>query len=610
MMTLNKLLVIFLTLTALVACTRDSERKPVHAFEGWDVGNGGDGVEGEIISRARFVLASLGSSERRSRLLNRNEIILLEQAIELTAIDVTSTILRNSIGERALIVVPDPKRPAERMIRANIMRWVLERNSGVNLVQTVFHEYLRVIGKDDSQNRYSDQIGLDESDYRAFEQLKRQEIYARSRRVASIRMDRDQNLLGAWQTENPVQILSRALSKPYLGVDGASRVEEVQSLCAGHCEAPEVALNSRGNGFVVWQKREAVTQLWVRRFSQSRRWDIPVLLGEFKTGPFDLTTKVAVDESGRELVLVSHTRETPAKSVSFRGSGNGAWKAEKVPFDPGRVGDLGVFSLVMSASGEAAALASNPKGLFALFYHPISGWRNPVPLAANGSQIELPQVAEGGGRFYAAWVERSKRSCDLRLVEWGADGLSSPSVLVQRLKTSDLPWIEHLTLVAFPDGGAALLSEESATDEKDLRETHTRITRRLSGGRIDTWDLVGGCLDRSVSFGDPIYSPLRSAKIAPLTEQNIRLVWTEKTGLYENICSGEISLKDRTRVVEGAWLWRRMPATSREVTLVPDRNAGVLGFWWTEDGNIPYSWLYTDTNFSGHPTKIYSSKLK
>jgi len=134
-----------------------------------DVGNGGDSLALEFIKRGRYVVLMLETNQQNAGLLSAAEIADFKAIIEVTRIVVVDHELTDSNAAPVMALTSeDPINSNKRWVRLNVGRWKEALKSPLNLNQTVFHEYLWVLGKDDTNYGISSKLQAPESDYKIY----------------------------------------------------------------------------------------------------------------------------------------------------------------------------------------------------------------------------------------------------------------------------------------------------------------------------------------------------------------------------------------------------------------------------------------------------------
>ncbi|MBI1860438.1 MAG: hypothetical protein HYR96_05930 [Deltaproteobacteria bacterium] len=130
------------------------------ALAGNDSGKGGDPWAAEFVAKGYYILGHLRSQQGNS-LLTGAELEDFEKALKTTRVELVTKLEPDpEAGEVTSQVVDDPKYPGRKMIRIEKGSLQKALADAVGVDRYVFHEYLRVIGKEDSHYEVSSQIGL------------------------------------------------------------------------------------------------------------------------------------------------------------------------------------------------------------------------------------------------------------------------------------------------------------------------------------------------------------------------------------------------------------------------------------------------------------------
>lgn len=127
-----------------------------------EVGNGGDYVATEFIARAHVVLAKL--QDKADGLITLDQVQSLKIAILDTAVESSDVPISDRFGRRVdARVVDDPANPGKKLIQLDRERWLQYLASRESIYRLVFHEYLWVIGVDDTNYRISIHLSIDDT---------------------------------------------------------------------------------------------------------------------------------------------------------------------------------------------------------------------------------------------------------------------------------------------------------------------------------------------------------------------------------------------------------------------------------------------------------------
>lgn len=128
----------------------------VHGTNG--VGNGGSQAAGEFVNRGHAILRSLRSPIRAGMGLSPEKMNLFQQALVTTRVTSAPGPILDTNG--AVVdskVIDDPIFSGKKLIVLDSQRWEALLKEP-NIHRLVFHEYLLVIGEDDSNYRLSSQL--------------------------------------------------------------------------------------------------------------------------------------------------------------------------------------------------------------------------------------------------------------------------------------------------------------------------------------------------------------------------------------------------------------------------------------------------------------------
>lgn len=129
----------------------------VLAFGGNDSGRGGDPWAAEFAARGYYVVGLLKSQSQK--ILSAEELVSLEKAVVETRIELVTSLPEDPKGGIVTALTEDdPKTPGRKVIRLLKEAWQKALADKVVVNRFVFHEYLRVIGKEDSNYEVSTQI--------------------------------------------------------------------------------------------------------------------------------------------------------------------------------------------------------------------------------------------------------------------------------------------------------------------------------------------------------------------------------------------------------------------------------------------------------------------
>lgn len=127
-----------------------------------EVGNGGDYIASEFIARAHVVLAKMQADS--DDLITPEQVQHLATAVLETGVESSDVPISDVFGRRVdARVVNDPANPGKKLIQLDRERWLQYLASRENIYRLVFHEYLWVIGIDDTNYRISIHLNVDDA---------------------------------------------------------------------------------------------------------------------------------------------------------------------------------------------------------------------------------------------------------------------------------------------------------------------------------------------------------------------------------------------------------------------------------------------------------------
>jgi hypothetical protein len=127
-----------------------------------EVGNGGDYVAAEFIARAHVVLAKMQANS--DNLITPEQVQNLGVAILEAGVESSDAPIMDHFGRRVdARVIDDPANPGKKLIQLDRERWLQYLASRENIYRLVFHEYLWVIGLDDTNYRISIHLNVDDT---------------------------------------------------------------------------------------------------------------------------------------------------------------------------------------------------------------------------------------------------------------------------------------------------------------------------------------------------------------------------------------------------------------------------------------------------------------
>ncbi len=167
----------------------------VEALAGDRVGNGGDRIAAEFISRGYFLADRIESELISPK--NRQDLL---RAVQDTPVQVVNHDTIDIFGRIVdAIVIDDPIGPG-KLIQLNRAAWTRNFESTSGVLRLVLHEYLRVMDIDDDQYRISSQLNLADNDHSRISTFPK---VASARLICAdgtvIGYDRDNNLMPSAQ---------------------------------------------------------------------------------------------------------------------------------------------------------------------------------------------------------------------------------------------------------------------------------------------------------------------------------------------------------------------------------------------------------------------------
>ena len=121
------------------------------ARNGNEIGNGGNLVAQEFIARGYVVHSYLSQLPAGKQILTPAQLVTFEKALKVTRVEALDEQLYDHLGAPVdARTIDDPKMPGQKMVQLNNQAWkdILDSRQGV--YKLVFHEYLWVIGLDDT----------------------------------------------------------------------------------------------------------------------------------------------------------------------------------------------------------------------------------------------------------------------------------------------------------------------------------------------------------------------------------------------------------------------------------------------------------------------------
>ena len=222
---------------------------------------------------------------------------------------------------------------------------------------------------------------------------------ASSPRIAS---DGAGNVIAVWREVDGDAASIRAAYQPKGAAFGSSRAISVP---AAATEAPELAMDRRGNAVAVWQRsngRDSVVQAAVRPAGSN--WSEPTDLSA--PGDSAFSADVAVEAGQATAVwLVLRDRRTLVQSSSR--TIDGTWSTPETVSGP--VGNTYGPAVAMDDHGGAVAAWQWSNGAYLVVQAALRGasgaWSGPEVLSGAGRSASRPQVAmDGEGDAFVAWA--------------------------------------------------------------------------------------------------------------------------------------------------------------------------------------------------------------
>ena len=123
------------------------------------IGNGGRYTAAEFIARGYVIHSYLTQTQTQDHVLSPHDLLRFSQALAKTRVEVLNEQLRDSLG--AIVdarTIDDPNLPGQKMIQLNESAWdeILKNHTGV--YRLIFHEYLWVLGFDDTNYKISARV--------------------------------------------------------------------------------------------------------------------------------------------------------------------------------------------------------------------------------------------------------------------------------------------------------------------------------------------------------------------------------------------------------------------------------------------------------------------
>lgn len=179
----------------------------------------------------------------------------------------------------------------------------------------------------------------------------------------------------------------------------------------GNASSPQIALDAQGNGLAVWRQYDGISyNIWANRYTQSGGWELAELIENDDADPTD--PEIALDTNGNGLVVWSGSKSYPPNLyyviMANRYTPAGGWETDQCIFD-----DFLLYSysprVAMDANGNGLAVwhtfsvlgatRAPPADSFMFSrYTPEGGWEMPHFLNGYGYQrIRISLDANGNG---------------------------------------------------------------------------------------------------------------------------------------------------------------------------------------------------------------------
>lgn len=364
---------------------------------------------------------------------------------------------------------------------------------------------------------------------------------------------------------------------------------------SGDALAPTLAVDPRGNAFVVWEQASTIGSGGVdpavvratRYSAEARTWSTPQNIGSETLRDIG-TMRIAVDARGNAIAVWQ--QETNAVTgvvwTNRYEAANGTWgSAERLsPDEPGPAPRPRDPSIVLGENGAGYALFQMNGSVRVRRYDPVSGWEAPVTLSRVDVApfVSLPRATiDSDGNVVAIWWETldSGEALVSRRFDAASGSWSAPAIIIAN---QTLDGAIGLSIDTDRSGNAF-----AAWNQSDQGDNNLWVSRYSAAD--DRW---GTATPLDVNLGDSLANG-----VAFDSEGNAALLWTRLNALGEDLLIARYSAATDSWT-ESIPLVSQLDVSSPQLAF--DVNDDLLVIW--EQRNGALSNILSARNLSGSNT--------
>ena len=299
------------------------------------------------------------------------------------------------------------------------------------------------------------------------------------------------------------------------------RIEPV----AGELYAPRLALDTRGRGFVVWERRQG-DRLRIRasRYTPENGWALPREIGVGEGNA--VSPQVAVHADGSAIAAWTLRTDTGSRRViARRFATDTGWGAPREFSANGE--DAYDVRIAMDGAGNGFATweqeTHGEETVVASRFEPGAGWGAPVQLEVDGEEAYGPRLAVSpDGNAIVAWIRADGETGVIAAARYTRERGWERPVIVQG---GDLLYVFDLDITAGPEGG--VLATWCQTDGSRNNVWYARFDVDLHWQRAALAEHRSGSAHRprAVAGPDGSFGLIWKMVDAPLPDQALYSLW-------------------------------------------------------------------------------------
>jgi hypothetical protein len=220
--------------------------------------------------------------------------------------------------------------------------------------------------------------------------------------VANVAMDGSGGALALWNQNTPAASRPEQVwSNRFAVAGGWGTPQQLQAGRGDGVWTPDLAVTTSGEALAVWlrspDRGTPPQEIWASAFLPSRSWDAPAQIEPTDGAVWVNPPRVALDTRGNALVVWNRDNEVVAK----RFVGGGGWTASE------QIGLGGGSEVATDAQGNALAVWAQPAGIVANRFVVGAGWTGAERIdGQTGDAAVGPALAvEPAGHAWVTWTD-------------------------------------------------------------------------------------------------------------------------------------------------------------------------------------------------------------